>query len=142
MDKISTLFTTAEGRKWVYGVAGAIIALLVGYGALSAELAPLWLSLVGALVWVIGNITAIKNTDSVGRAAVYGLAIAVVALLVGYRVLEQEQAQLWTLLAAVVFGVGTQGLAAINVTPDEPADDDYEESLSDPGIEELDGEDA
>lgn len=37
-------------RKWVYGVALAVVPLLTAYGLVSEELAPLWVSLVSAVL--------------------------------------------------------------------------------------------
>ena len=44
------LFTTA--RKWLYNVAIAALPLAVAYGAISADLAPLYAALAAALVAV------------------------------------------------------------------------------------------
>ena len=38
------------GRKWVYTVSLALIPLLVFYGVISEDSAPLWIALIGAVV--------------------------------------------------------------------------------------------
>lgn len=136
-----TSILSANGRAWLYGVAAAAIALLSGYGIISSEAAPLWLALVGAALWALGNITAILHTESVGRSALYGFALAVIALLANYRIISDEQITVWGALAAAVFGVGSNVLAFKHVYPTDAADDDLKESLADPDIEELDDED-
>lgn len=118
METINKLFSES-GRTWIYGVAAAVVAILAGYGLVTDELAPLWLSLIAAVLWALGNITAIMHTDSKGRMALYGVALAILALLVGYRVVSAEQASMWGALAAAVFGVGTNVLARTKVTPKE-----------------------
>lgn len=40
----------APVRSWIYGIITAAIPLLTAYGILSAETAPLWLALAGALL--------------------------------------------------------------------------------------------
>lgn len=37
-------------RKWVYGISLAIVPLLVAYGIIREETAPLWVSLVSAVL--------------------------------------------------------------------------------------------
>lgn len=39
-----------DGRKWVYTVSLALIPLLVFYGVISEDSAPLWIALIGAVV--------------------------------------------------------------------------------------------
>lgn len=51
---------SAKGRAWLYGVALATIALLVGYQVLGAEQAPLWVALVTALL-AVAPVTALRN---------------------------------------------------------------------------------
>ena len=41
---------TPEVRRWVYGIVGTAVALLVGYQALSTEHAALWIALAGAIL--------------------------------------------------------------------------------------------
>lgn len=48
-------------RRWVYGVAVAVVPLLIAYGILQEEHAPLWVALIGA-VFVPGMAWA--NTTS------------------------------------------------------------------------------
>ena len=51
---------SARGRAWLYSVALAVIALLVGYQVLGAEQAPLWVALVTALL-AVAPVTALRN---------------------------------------------------------------------------------
>lgn len=39
-----------DGRKWIYGVCLAAVPLLVAYGVLEKDDAPLWIALIGAVV--------------------------------------------------------------------------------------------
>lgn len=52
-------------RKWVYGVAVALMPLLVYYGYVAEEAAPMYVSVVGA---VLVPALAYRNTDSSGGA--------------------------------------------------------------------------
>lgn len=59
---------SARGRTWLYGVALAVIALLVGYQVLGEEQAPLWVALVTALLALapataLGHITPDGEQD-------------------------------------------------------------------------------
>lgn len=51
---------SAKGRAWLYAVALAVIALLVGYQVLGAAEAPLWAGLVTALL-AVAPVTALRN---------------------------------------------------------------------------------
>lgn len=62
---------TAKGRTWIYGVALAVIALLVGYQVLSSDQAPLWVALVTALLALapataLGHITPDPESEDDG----------------------------------------------------------------------------
>jgi hypothetical protein len=39
-----------EGRKWLYGIALTVVPLLVAYGVIAEDAAPLWVALVGSLL--------------------------------------------------------------------------------------------
>lgn len=45
-----TDYLTPAIRKWVYGIATAVIPLLIVYGVLDENAAPLWIALVGAVL--------------------------------------------------------------------------------------------
>lgn len=49
---------TPTVRRWAYGVILAAVALLVAYGRIEAQVAPLWVALAAA---VLGNVTAIAH---------------------------------------------------------------------------------
>lgn len=53
---------TAAQRRRIYQVATAVIPLLVAYGLLSSEQAPLWLALAAALLGATAPALAVKNT--------------------------------------------------------------------------------
>ena len=42
--------TSREGRKWLYGISLAGVPLLVAYGVISKDVAPLWIAFLGALI--------------------------------------------------------------------------------------------
>ena len=50
-----------EGRKWLYTVALAAVPLLVLYGAISQEAAPLWLGLLAALLGAASPVMALTH---------------------------------------------------------------------------------
>ena len=52
---------TAAGRRWIYSVSIAAVALLVAYGLVRAEQAPLWLSLAAAVLGLAGPATALGH---------------------------------------------------------------------------------
>ena len=39
-----------EGRKYIYIISLAVIPLLVAYGVIDEEVAPLWVALAGAVI--------------------------------------------------------------------------------------------
>ena len=41
---------TPARRRWIYGVAIAVLPILITYGVVSKEDAPLWIALVGAVL--------------------------------------------------------------------------------------------
>ncbi len=49
-----------EVRLWMYGVAVAVAALLIGYGILTIEQGGLWLAVIGAILGT-GNAVAARN---------------------------------------------------------------------------------
>ena len=61
MKNFSAWLRTAAGRKAIYGVAIAAIALVAGYGLIDPEKIPLWIGLVAALLGVAAPITALRN---------------------------------------------------------------------------------
>lgn len=57
---------TPEVRKWLYGVATAVMPLLVAYGVLESQQAPLWLALVAS---VAATSTALVHTNDQSNGA-------------------------------------------------------------------------
>ena len=55
---------TPTVRRWAYGVILAAVALLVAYGRIEAQVAPLWVALAAA---VLGNVTAIAHVPQGGQ---------------------------------------------------------------------------
>lgn len=58
------------------------------------------------------------------RKWLYGVTIAVLAILAAYGLLEDAQVPLWATLAAVVLGVGSPAVALGHVSPDPGAEPD------------------
>jgi hypothetical protein len=50
MEKLFSKLMSREGRKYVYLVSLTVIPLLVFYGVISEEAAPLWVAVVAAIV--------------------------------------------------------------------------------------------
>ncbi len=50
-------------RKWIYNIAIAVIALLVGYGIMTQEIAALWLALAGAVIGVARTNTGVAGIE-------------------------------------------------------------------------------
>ena len=55
---------TPTQRRRIYVVAAAVIPLVVAYGLLSAEQAPLWLALAAAILGAGPATLAAKNTPT------------------------------------------------------------------------------
>ena len=47
---MSEWLSNRENRKWIYGVCLAIVPILVLYGVIDEQAAPLWIALIGAIV--------------------------------------------------------------------------------------------
>lgn len=43
-------YLTREVRKWIYGIALAVVPLLVALGIVKSADAPLWIALAGAVI--------------------------------------------------------------------------------------------
>lgn len=64
MKLILDKLTSRKGRVWLYSTGLATIALLVGYGALTSELAALWSALLAPLLGLaIANVPNDKESD-------------------------------------------------------------------------------
>lgn len=61
MKNFTAWLSTAAGRKAIYAVAIAAIALVAGYGIIDPEKIPLWMGLIAALLGVAAPITALRN---------------------------------------------------------------------------------
>lgn len=61
MNRITDWLTSREGRKWLYSLAVAVVPLLVLYGAISQESAPLWLAVIAAFLGVASPIMALSH---------------------------------------------------------------------------------
>lgn len=52
--------SSANVRRWIYGIGITAAPVLVAYGLVEADKVPLWVSLLGAVLG-IGNIVALGN---------------------------------------------------------------------------------
>lgn len=50
-----------EGRKWLYSVTVVVIPLLVLYGVIDQQAAPLWAQAIGVLFGVAAPAMALRN---------------------------------------------------------------------------------
>lgn len=55
---------TPAQRRWLYGIGGAVVPILVVYGVTSAEEGALWLAVLGAALVPAGAGLAAGNTPS------------------------------------------------------------------------------
>jgi hypothetical protein len=53
-----------EGRKWLYGIALTAVPLLVVYGVISEDAAPLWVALVGSFLAPTLALTHLSPVES------------------------------------------------------------------------------
>jgi len=63
---------------------------------------------------MLGKLLTRKN-----RARLYAVTIAVIALLVGYGLIDDGQAPLWLALAAAILGMAAPATALGHLTPDK-----------------------
>ncbi|GAA4758809.1 hypothetical protein [Gordonia alkaliphila] len=49
---------SAAQRKWLYGIATAVVAIAVAYGLIAQDQAALWLALAAAILSGGGNLVA------------------------------------------------------------------------------------
>lgn len=61
MNAFTTWLMTANGRRWIYGVAGAAIILLGIYGFINDEQGAAWLALIAAAVGLAAPATALRH---------------------------------------------------------------------------------
>lgn len=54
-------FLSRDGRKWLYSVTVVTIPLLVLYGVIDQEAAPLWAQAVGVFLGVAAPAMALRN---------------------------------------------------------------------------------
>lgn len=50
MSELAKKLMSREGRKYIYIISLAVIPLLVAYGVIDEEVAPLWVALAGAVI--------------------------------------------------------------------------------------------
>lgn len=121
----------ASTRTYLYGVANALLPLLVGLGLLSADQAPLILTLVLAALSGIPSLVALRNATQPARAWLYGIATAAIPLLVLLGALSDSQAPLIVGLLGALLTATPSTVAIQHVTPDEVLVKD------DPVVEEI-----
>ena len=68
MNRVIDWLLSREGRKWLYSVAVAVVPLLVLYGAISQEAAPLWLAVCAALLGVAAPAMALSHLTPAAQA--------------------------------------------------------------------------
>lgn len=64
------------------------------------------------------------NLNAQTRTYIYGIAIALVPILVSFGLLTEDRAPLFVALIAAVLAATPNVLAIRNITPDPPAEDD------------------
>ena len=53
-----------EGLKWLYGIALTVVPLLVAYGVLTEDAAPLWIALIGSFLAPTLALTHLSPVES------------------------------------------------------------------------------
>lgn len=66
MDNIGTWIKNPATRRYLYGVATAVVPLLVGLGVVGADDGILWLAVVGAILGMGATSLAAVNTPTKG----------------------------------------------------------------------------
>lgn len=61
MNQVTAWVVSAAGRRWLYGVTAAGIAVAAGYQLIGDGEAPLWLALAASLLGVAAPVTALRN---------------------------------------------------------------------------------
>lgn len=70
MDNLGTWIKNPATRRYLYGVATAVVPLLVGLGVVGADDGTLWLAVVGAILGMGATSLAAVNTPGRGDAPV------------------------------------------------------------------------
>ena len=65
VDNLLKKAMSREGRKYIYLISLAVIPLLVFYGVISEEAAPLWIALVAAVVAPMTALTHLSPVEEV-----------------------------------------------------------------------------
>jgi hypothetical protein len=65
MSQLLSKLMSREGRKYIYLVSVAAIPLLVFYGVISEDAAPLWVALVAAVVAPMTALTHLSPEEPV-----------------------------------------------------------------------------
>ena len=63
MSEILNKLMSREGRKYIYIVSLAVIPLLVAYGVIDEEVAPLWVALAGAVIAPVVALTHLSPKE-------------------------------------------------------------------------------
>lgn len=61
MNRVIDFVLSREGRKWWYALAIPAVGLLVFYGVISQEAAPLWLAMIAAFLGVGSPVVALSH---------------------------------------------------------------------------------
>lgn len=73
MDNLGTWIKNPATRRYLYGVATAVVPLLVGLGVVGADDGILWLAVVGAILGMGATSLAAVNTPTKGDPQVDAL---------------------------------------------------------------------
>ena len=63
MNNLVTKLMSREGRKYIYIVSLAAIPLLVFYGVISEDAAPLWIAVAGAVIAPVMALSHLSPED-------------------------------------------------------------------------------
>jgi hypothetical protein len=63
MSELLKKLMSREGRKYIYIISLAVIPLLVAYGVIDEEVAPLWVALAGAVIAPVVALTHLSPKE-------------------------------------------------------------------------------
>lgn len=134
LDNALTWLLHPDHRRWLYRVAVAVGAAVLGLNIATAGEVTAWLTLTQAILGLAAGGLAWSLSEAAWRSWLYGIATAVSGLLVVLDVLPETTAPLILTVVQAVLGV-TAGAVADRHVPDgtyDPSILDSDDPADDP----------